>query len=75
MEEWLKTLAQDSPGIAALVLIVVLFLRYNRRFLDLIANHISESTKATQKNAEKSEHLADSIDNLLQFLRLKNGKQ
>lgn len=75
MEHWAQ-LAEYGiaiPLIAALVYVVKLFAAHVRASQAEILNHISESTKASQRLADTNEKLADTIEQMFRWLDKANG--
>ena len=77
MEQWTQ-LAEYGiaiPLIAALVYVVKLFANYVQKSQSEILNHVSESTKASQEQADTNQKLSETISEMLTWLHRANGSR
>lgn len=81
--ELLKSLLAQAPGIAAVVLVVVIFLRSNKEFLDTLKHiqveHQIEYNRLFNRFEAREERITEALDKCSNTLghamyALKNGK-
>lgn len=75
----IEKLVTELPAVAAIVIVVILFLKAlsksTDKFMELITNHLNDHKQALDKNTNVLGQVEDFIKEVLILLRRRNGKK